>query len=176
MPNPSCGAWKPLCKVTYSVCTVMTSSPSACPSARRKIIIMRLNLTMSCIPKNILPVLLNKELYCTLIPLEKREQPQLWVWLITDPDCYRWQTNCLRKICEVSSFFSGCYCIYESKILLRKKQRFLLTDTRNKIIKSFLRKDRVFQPSEIELQYSSNWVNVMVTLVICQRIFTLKSK
>lgn len=109
-------------------------------------------------------------------PTGKREQPQLWVWLITDPDCYRWQTNCLRKICEVSSFFSGRYCIYENKILLRKKQRFLLTDTRNKIIKSFLRKDRVFQPSEIELQYSSNWVNVMVTLVICQRIFTLKSK
>lgn len=30
------------------------------------------------------------------------------------------------------------------------------SDTRNKIIKSFLRKDRIFQPSEIELQYSSN--------------------
>lgn len=38
-------------------------------------------------------------------PTGKREQPQLQVWLITDPDCYRWQTNCLKKICEVSSFF-----------------------------------------------------------------------
>lgn len=37
-------------------------------------------------------------------PSGKREQPQLWVWL-TDPDCSTWQTNHLRKICEVSSFF-----------------------------------------------------------------------
>lgn len=68
--TPSCGAQKSLWKVTSSVCTVMTSLPSVCPSAQRKII-MRLNLTISCIPKNILPALLNKEFYCTLIPLGK---------------------------------------------------------------------------------------------------------
>lgn len=31
-----------------------------------------------------------------------------------------------------------------------------LTDTRNQIIKSFLRKEGVFQPTEIELQNASN--------------------
>lgn len=68
--TPSCRAWKPLWNVTYTVCMVMTSSPSVCLSAQRKII-MRINLTISCIPKGFLPALLNKELHCTLIPLEK---------------------------------------------------------------------------------------------------------
>lgn len=70
-PTPSCRAWKPLWKVTYSVCTVMTLSPSICLSAQKKIIIMLIHLTISCTPEDFLPALLNKELYCTLIPLEK---------------------------------------------------------------------------------------------------------
>lgn len=59
---PSCGAWKPW-KVTQPACMFMTSCTSVCLSAQRKII-MRLNLTIPCIPKDIL-ALLNKELYCT---------------------------------------------------------------------------------------------------------------
>lgn len=65
----SCGAWKPW-KATQSVCMSMTPLASVCLGAQRKII-MCLNLTIPCIPKDILPALLNKELYCTLIPMEK---------------------------------------------------------------------------------------------------------
>lgn len=53
-----------------------------------------------------------------------------------------------------------------------KKKKISLTDTRNQIIKSFLRKEGVFQPTEIELQDTSDRVNVMVTLIISQRVFT----
>lgn len=38
----------------------------------------------------------------------------------------------------------------------KKKKKNPLTDTRNQIIKSFLRKEGVFQPTEIELQNASN--------------------
>lgn len=37
-------------------------------------------------------------------PPGNMEQPQLQVWLIADPDCYRWQTN-WEKNCEVRSSF-----------------------------------------------------------------------
>lgn len=67
--TPSCGAWKPW-KVTQSVRMFTTSFASVCLSAQRKII-MCLNLTIPCIPKDILPALLNKESYCTLIPMGK---------------------------------------------------------------------------------------------------------
>lgn len=41
--------------------------------------------------------------------------------------------------------------ILVGKELLKKKKKSPLTDTRNQIIKSFLRKEGVFQPTEVEL-------------------------
>ena len=63
-------------------------------------------------------------------------------------------------------------------ILVRKefKKKNPLTDTRNQIVESFLRKEGVFQPTEIQLQNASNGVNIMVTLVISQRVFTYIKK
>lgn len=47
-----------------------------------------------------------------------------------------------------------------------------LTDTGNQVVKPFLRKEGVFQPTEVELEDAGHRVNVVVALVIGQRIFT----
>lgn len=59
-------------------------------------------------------------------PTGKREQPQLWAWLITDPDWYRLQTNCLRKICEVSSFFQAAIGYMKVKFYWERNRDFYL--------------------------------------------------
>jgi len=58
------------------------------------------------------------------------------------------------------------------KDLRKKEEESLLTDTRNEVVKPFLRKEGVFQPTEVQFQNTGHRVNIMVALVIGQRILT----
>lgn len=48
----------------------------------------------------------------------------------------------------------------------------IYSDTRNEVVKPFLRKEGVFQPTEVQFQNTGHRVNIMVALVIGQRILT----
>lgn len=119
--TPSCGAWKPW-KVTQSVCMFMISCTSVCLSAQRKII-MCLNLTIPCIPKDILPALLNKELYCTLIPMEKGNNHSCEYDYQLSQTATRGKQIIPGKSVKLA-LFSCYYCVSESNILLRKRRNF----------------------------------------------------
>lgn len=47
-----------------------------------------------------------------------------------------------------------------------------LTDGRNEVQETLFREERVLQSSEIQLQHSRHWVDVMLVLVVYQGIFT----
>lgn len=51
-----------------------------------------------------------------------------------------------------------------------------LTDGRDEIQEALFWEERVLQSSEIQLQHSCHWVNVMLILVVNQGIFTLFKK
>lgn len=53
-------------------------------------------------------------------------------------------------------------------------QRQVLTDTGDEVVEAIFRKQRVLQPSEVQLQHSGHRVNVMVAFLVNQRVVTLK--
>lgn len=56
--------------------------------------------------------------------------------------------------------------------LFSQELSHILTYSRYQILKPFLRKEGVFQSSEIQLQDSSHWINVPFILIISKGIFT----
>lgn len=49
-----------------------------------------------------------------------------------------------------------------------------LTDTGNEVVEAIFWKQRVFQSSEVKLQHSGHRVDVMVALLVNQRVVTLR--
>lgn len=46
----------------------------------------------------------------------------------------------------------------------------VLTDTGQQIVESFFGEKRVFQTTKVKFENSSHRVDVMITLIICQRV------
>ena len=76
--------------------------------------------------------------------------------------------------CHVFQAFPTLTPPYKSPCTLLhiSKQRLVLTDTGDEVVKPFLREQWVLQTPEVELQYSSHRVDVMVALLINQRVIT----